>query len=96
MSAQRWFGATGVSTINTIKVYVDEASGSTLLKTLSNLNLTSTVNYNDLIQIKIPREDLPSSFRGISVEVGEPGASETYSWFPPSLSLGWMYFDLLE
>lgn len=76
-------------------MFVEEASGSTLLQTLTDLNLTSVNNFNDLIQIKIPRETLPTSFRGVSIEVDE---SESYSWSGEVLNnfLGWVYLDLLE
>lgn len=94
-SVRRWLNATGLSTINKIKVFVEEASGSTLLQTLTDLNLTGQNNYYDLIQIKIPKETLPTSFRGISIEVDE---SESYSWFGEVLNdfIGWVYLDLLQ
>lgn len=95
-SSQRWFNALGSSHIDTIKIYQTGAgqTSSTLLKSF-NVNIT---NSTQLIQIKIPSEDMSLRIKSLEIVVEDNGNGETYSWttFPYLRSGGWIYLDLLE
>jgi hypothetical protein len=95
-SSQRWFNALGSSHIDTIKIYQTESgqTSSTLLKSF-NVNIT---NSTQLIQIKIPNEDMSLRIKSLEIVVEDNGNGETYSWMtlPYLSSGGWIYLDLLE
>lgn len=94
-SSQRWFNALGSSHIDTIKIYQTESgqTSSILLKSF-NVNIT---NSSQLIQIKIPKEDISSRIKMLEIVVEDKGNGKAYSWtqFPYLLSRGWLYLDLL-
>lgn len=95
-SSQRWFNALGNYHIDTIKIYQTDAgqTSSTLLKSF-NVDIT---NPAQLIQIKIPKEDISIRIKSLEIVVEDNGNRETYSWssFPYLGYGGWVYLDLLE
>ena len=95
-SSLRWFNALGNYHIDTIKIYQIESgqTSSTLLKSF-NVDITDPTQ---LIQIKIPREDLSYRIKRIEIVVEDNGNGRTYSWtyFPYLGNGGWVYLDLLE
>lgn len=95
-SSQRWFNAFGNNHIDTIKIYQTEfgQTSSTLLKSF-NVDIT---NPTQLIQIKIPKEDISIRIKLLEIVVEDNGNGETYSWssFPYLDCGGWVYLDLLE
>lgn len=95
-SSQRWFNTLGNYHIDTIKIYQTESgqTSSTLLKSF-NVDIT---NPTQLIQIKIPKEDISIKIKSLEIVVEDNGNGETYSWssFPYLGHGGWVYLDLLE
>ena len=95
-SSQRWFNALGNNHIDTIKIYQTDSgqTSSTLLKSF-NVDIT---NPTQLIQIKIPKEDISIRIKSLEIVVEDNGNGETYSWtsFPYLGYGGWVYLDLLE
>ena len=93
--SQRWFNALGNYHIDTIKIYQTESgqTSSTLLKSF-NVDITNP----QLIQIKIPKEDISIKIKLLEIVVEDNGNGETYSWssFPYLGYGGWVYLDLLE
>ena len=75
-SSQRWFNALGNYHIDTIKIYQTESGqiSSTLLKSF-NVDIT---NPKQLIQIKIPKEDISIRIRSLEIVVEDNGNGETY------------------
>lgn len=94
-SAQRWFTALGNHHIDTIKIYQIE-SGQTSSILLKSFNVDIT-NPTQLIQIKIPKEDISTRIKLLEIVVEDNGNGETYSWssFPYFNYGGWAYLDLL-
>lgn len=95
-SSQRWFNALGSYHIDTIKIY-QTASGQTSSTLLKSFNVDIT-NPRQLIQIKIPKEDISTRIKSLEIVVEDNGNGETYSWssFPYLNYGGWVYLDLLE
>lgn len=94
--SQRWFNALGNFHIDTIKIYQTELgqTSSTLLKSF-NVDIT---NPRQLIQIKIPKEDISTKIQSLEIVVEYNGKGKTYVWssFPYLGYGGWVYLDLLE
>lgn len=95
-SSLRWFRALGNHHIDTIKIYQTESGqiSSTLLKSF-NVDITDPTQ---LIQIKIPKEDMSMRIKSLEIVVEDNGNGETYLWssFPYLVWGGWVYLDLLD
>ena len=76
-SSQRWFNALGNYHIDTIKIYQTESgqTSSTLLKSF-NVDITDPTQ---LIQIKIPKEDISTKIKLLTIVVEDNGNRETCS-----------------
>lgn len=75
-SSQRWFNALGNYHIDTIKIY-QTASGQTSSTLLKSFNVDIT-NPTQLIQIKIPKEDISIRIKSLEIVVEDNGNGETY------------------
>lgn len=95
-SPQRWFDINGNYHIDTIKIYQTELgqTSSTLLKSF-NVDISDPTQ---LIQIKIPKEDISKRIKLLEIDVEGNGKVGTYVWsnFPYLGCGGWVYLDLLE
>lgn len=95
-SSLRWFNSLGGNRISKISIFQTEygQTSSTLLKSF-NVDIT---NPTQLIQIKIPKEDISMMIKSLEIVVEGNGNRETYSWssFPYLEYGGWVYLDLLE
>lgn len=96
-SSQRWFNSLGTNHISKIRIFQTE-SGQTSSVELKSFDVD--INDNQIIMIKIPKEDLDRRLKLLEIGVEDlvNGAAETYSWtsFPYLGMGGWMYLDLLE
>lgn len=78
-SSKRWFNALGNYHIDTIKIYQTETeSGQTSSTLLKSFNVDIT-NPTQLIQIKIPKEDISVRIKSLEIVVEDNGNGETYS-----------------
>lgn len=96
-SSQRWFNGLGTNHISKIKIF-QTAYGQSSSVELKSFDVD--INDNQIIIIKIPKEDLDTRLKLLEIGVEDlvNGAAESYSWtsFPYLRMGGWMYLDLLE
>lgn len=96
-SSQRWFNGLGTNHISKIRIFQTE-KGQTSSVELKSFDVD--INDNQIIMIKIPKEDLSTRLKLLEIGVEDlvNGAAETYSWtsFPHLGTGGWTYLDLLE
>ena len=96
-SSQRWFNGLGTNHISKIRIF------QTVYGQSSSVELKSfdvDINDNQIIIIKIPKEDLGTRLKLLEIRVEDPvnGAAESYSWtsFPYLGMGGWIYLDLWD
>ena len=96
-SSQRWFNGLGTNHISKIRIF-QTAYGQSSSVELKSFDVD--INDNQIIIIKIPKEDLDTKLKLLEIGVEDliNGAAETYSWTSfPYLSMGgWMYLDLWD
>lgn len=96
-SSQRWFNGLGTNHISKIRIF-QTAYGQTSSVELKSFDVD--INDNQIIIIKIPKEDLDARLKLLEIGVEDlvNGAAETYSWtsFPYLGKGGWMYLDLWD
>lgn len=92
-SSQRWFNALGSSHIDTIKIYQTESgqTSSTLLKSF-NVNIT---NSTQLIQIKIPNEDISLRIKSLEIVVEDKKMEKHIHETDPSLTLSFLEVECI-
>lgn len=96
-SSQRWFNGLGTNHISKIRIF-QTAYGQSSSVELKSFDVD--INDNQIIIIKIPKEDLDTRLKSLEIGVEDliNGAAESYSWtsFPYLGMGGWMYLDLWD
>ena len=96
-SSQRWFNGLGTNHISKIRIF-QTGYGQTSSVELKSFDVD--INDNQIIIIKIPKEDLNTRLKSLEIGVEDliNGAAESYSWtsFPYLGMGGWMYLDLWD
>lgn len=96
-SSQRWFNGLGTNHISKISIF-QTGYGQTSSVELKSFDVD--INDNQIIIIKIPKEDLDTRLKSLEIGVEDliNGAAESYSWtsFPYLGMGGWMYLDLWD
>lgn len=96
-SSQRWFNGLGTNHISKIRI-LQTAYGQSSSVELKSFDVD--INDNQIIIIKLPKEDLGTRFKSLEIGVEDliNGAAESYSWtsFPYLGMGGWMYLDLWD
>lgn len=96
-SSQRWFNGLGTNHISKISIF-QTGYGQTSSVELKSFDVD--INDNQIIMIKIPKEDLDTKPKSLEITVEDliNGAAESYSWtrFPYLGTGGWMYLDLWD
>lgn len=96
-SSQRWFNGLGTNHISKIRIFQTEY-GQTSSVELKSFDVD--INDNQIIMIKIPKEDLGTKLKLLEIGVEDlvNGAAESYSWtsFPYLGMRGWIYLDLWD
>lgn len=96
-SSQRWFNGLGTNHISKISIF-QTGYGQTSSAELKSFDVD--INDNQIIIIKIPKEDLDTRLKSLEIGVEDliNGAAESYSWtsFPYLGMGGWMYLDLWD
>lgn len=96
-SSQRWFNGLGTNHISKIRIF-QTGYGQTSSVELKSFDVD--INDNQIIIIKIPKEDLDTRLKSLEIGVEDliNGAAESYSWtsFPYLGMGGWMYLDLWD
>lgn len=95
--SQRWFNGLGTNHISKISIF-QTGYGQTSSVELKSFDVD--INDNQIIMIKIPKEDLDTKLKSLEITVEDliNGAAESYSWtsFPYLGMGGWMYLDLWD
>ena len=96
-SSQRCFNDLGTNHISKIRIFQTER-GQTSSVELKSFDVD--INDNQIIIIKIPKEDLDAKLKLLEIRVEDliNGAAKSYSWtnFPYLGMGGWMYLDLWD
>lgn len=96
-SSQRWFNGLGTNHISKIRIF-QTAYGQSSSVELKSFDVD--INDNQIIIIKIPKEDLATKLKLLEIRVEDliNSAAESYSWtsFPYLVMGGWMYLDLWD
>lgn len=94
-SSQRWFNSLGTNHISKIIIY-QTGYGQTSPVEVKSFDVD--INDNQIITIKIPKEDLDTKLKLLEIEVEDliNGAAKSYLWtrFPYLGMGGWIYLDL--
>lgn len=96
-SSQRWFNSLGTDHISKIRIY-QTGYGQNSSVELKSFDVD--INDNQIIIIKIPKEDLYTRVKSLEIGVEDliNGAAESYLWtnFPYLRMGGWIYLDLWD